>query len=123
MRNTGLQRLLRLDRDDHRPRRPRGRDGRLHIRGAADAAESLYSAPILALTKFVKAPLIAWTMALSPSERSPKFSAAVPRSVTANETVPTVVEELGWLSVLVADVLAVAGMGGWIWRRESFRAS
>ena len=34
-----------------------------------------------------------------------------------------VVEELGWLSVLVANVLAVAGMGGWIWRRESFRAS
>ena len=33
------------------------------------------------------------------------------------------VGELGWLSVLVANVLAVAGMGGWIWRHESFRAS
>ncbi len=34
-----------------------------------------------------------------------------------------VVEELGWLSVLVANVLAVAAMGGWIWRRELFRTS
>ena len=34
-----------------------------------------------------------------------------------------VVGELGWVMVLVANVLAVAAMGAWIWRRESFRAS
>jgi hypothetical protein len=34
-----------------------------------------------------------------------------------------VVEELGWVMILVANVAAVAGMGGWILRRESFRSS
>jgi hypothetical protein len=33
-----------------------------------------------------------------------------------------VVAELGWLSVLIANVLAIACMGGWIRRRESFPA-
>ncbi len=33
------------------------------------------------------------------------------------------VEELGWVTVFVANVLAVAGMGGWIWRLGSFGAS
>ena len=42
---------------------------------------------------------------------------------TAGMASDWVVEELGWVPILVANVLAVAGMAGWIWRRESFRAS
>ncbi len=42
---------------------------------------------------------------------------------TAGMASDWVVDELGWVMVLVANMLAVAGMGGWIWRRESFRPS
>jgi hypothetical protein len=42
---------------------------------------------------------------------------------TAGMASDWVVEELGWVTVLVANVLAVAGMGGWILRRESFSSS
>ena len=37
---------------------------------------------------------------------------------TAGMASDWVIGELGWLTILVANVLAVAGMGAWIWRRE-----
>jgi hypothetical protein len=42
---------------------------------------------------------------------------------TAGMASDWVVEELGLVTILVANVLAVAGMGGWIWRREPFGSS
>jgi len=42
---------------------------------------------------------------------------------TAGMASDWVVEELGWATVLVANALAVAGMGSWIWHRDQFRAS
>ncbi len=40
---------------------------------------------------------------------------------TAGMASDWVIGELGWLTILVANALAVAGMGAWIWRRESVR--
>ena len=37
---------------------------------------------------------------------------------TAGMASEWVIGELGWLTILVANVLALAGMGAWIWRLE-----
>ncbi len=77
------------------------------------------------MTGFVGAATVAmWFLAVDLIAGSPFHTPSVLGSaLILGVASDWVVEELGWVTVFVANVLAVVGMGGWVWRGESFRAS